>query len=89
MKGIILVGGSDIRLYPLTKVSHVWKKPHIPRYIWNANKHTRCSNNYGSYQFPKKLIPLIIDWYLEHEDWMNNVTSGAYQKHCYKMYKNR
>ncbi len=22
---------------------------------------TRCSNNYGPYQFPKKLIPLMIN----------------------------
>lgn len=28
---------------------------------------TRCSNNYGSYQFPEKLIPLIIYNALRHE----------------------
>ncbi|MCY6959561.1 dTDP-glucose 4,6-dehydratase [Clostridium brassicae] len=27
---------------------------------------TRCSNNYGSYQFPEKLIPLIINNYLNN-----------------------
>lgn len=27
---------------------------------------TRCSNNYGPYQFPEKLIPLMI-----HNAWMN------------------
>jgi dTDP-D-glucose 4,6-dehydratase len=21
-----------------------------------------------------------VDWYLENEDWMNNITSGDYQK---------
>jgi dTDP-glucose 4,6-dehydratase len=28
---------------------------------------TRCSNNYGPYQFPEKLIPLIITRALEHQ----------------------
>ena len=111
---------------------------------------TRCSNNYGPYQFPEELIPLMInnvkhhkqlpvygdgmqirdwlyvedhckaidmvaiggkigevynvgghnerpnifivktiDWYLENEEWMNRVTSGAYQSYYEEMYKNR
>lgn len=29
---------------------------------------TRCSNNYGPYQFPEKLIPLIINNTLKHND---------------------
>ena len=29
---------------------------------------TRCSNNYGAYQFPEKLIPLLISNCLKHED---------------------
>ncbi|MBU3198082.1 dTDP-glucose 4,6-dehydratase [Clostridium estertheticum] len=29
---------------------------------------TRCSNNYGAYQFPEKLIPLLINNCLNHED---------------------
>lgn len=29
---------------------------------------TRCSNNYGPYQFPEKLIPLIINNALKHKD---------------------
>lgn len=28
---------------------------------------TRCSNNYGSYQFPEKLIPLLINNCLQHK----------------------
>ncbi|MFZ5969496.1 MAG: dTDP-glucose 4,6-dehydratase [Bacillota bacterium] len=28
---------------------------------------TRCSNNYGAYQFPEKLIPLMIDHCLNHK----------------------
>ena len=30
---------------------------------------TRCSNNYGPYQFPEKLIPLMISNALEDEPW--------------------
>lgn len=29
---------------------------------------TRCSNNYGPYQFPEKLIPLLINNCLQHKD---------------------
>lgn len=34
-------------------------------------------------------IVKTIDWYLAHEDWMENVTSGNYQKYYDEMYKNR
>ena len=29
---------------------------------------TRCSNNYGPYQFPEKLIPLVFNNTLEHKN---------------------
>ena len=29
---------------------------------------TRCSNNYGPYQFPEKLIPLLINNCIQHKD---------------------
>ena len=106
---------------------------------------TNCSNNYGPYQFPEKLIPLFINnirhrkplpvygkgenvrdwlyvedharaidstklqkeldwepslqfeegiektvrWYLDNQEWMDNVTSGDYQKYYDSMYKGR
>ena len=34
-------------------------------------------------------IKRTIRWYLEHMDWMKNVTSGAYQEYYAKMYQNR
>ena len=34
-------------------------------------------------------IEKTINWYLEHEDWMKNVTSGDYQKYYAEMYKNK
>ena len=32
---------------------------------------------------------LIIDWYLDHEEWMEHITSGNYQKYYEEMYKNK
>jgi dTDP-glucose 4,6-dehydratase len=31
-------------------------------------------------------IELTIDWYLENEDWLNRVTSGAYQTYYDDLY---
>ena len=37
----------------------------------------------------EKGIVLTIDWYLEHEEWMEHITSGNYQKYYEEMYKNK
>ena len=37
----------------------------------------------------EKGIVLTIDWYLAHEEWMDHVTSGNYQKYYEEMYKNK
>jgi dTDP-glucose 4,6-dehydratase len=34
-------------------------------------------------------IELTIDWYLENEDWLNRVTSGAYQTYYEDLYGNK
>ena len=34
-------------------------------------------------------IVKTIDWYLANEEWMDRVTSGAYQQYYAEMYKNR
>ena len=34
-------------------------------------------------------IRLTIEWFFEHEDWMNNVTSGDYQKYYNEMYEEK
>lgn len=34
-------------------------------------------------------IKMTIDWYLQNKNWMENVTSGDYQKYYEKMYKGR
>ena len=50
---------------------------------------TKIRNDLGWYpETPfEKGIVLTIDWYLEHEEWMKNVTSGNYQKYYEEMYK--
>ena len=30
-----------------------------------------------------------VDWYLENEEWLNNVTSGAYRNYYEDQYQNR
>ena len=52
---------------------------------------TKIKNDLGWYpETPfEKGIVLTIDWYLQHEEWMNNVTSGNYQKYYQEMYKNK
>ncbi len=37
----------------------------------------------------EKGIVLTIDWYLENEEWMSNITSGDYQKYYEQMYKGK
>ena len=35
-------------------------RPRLARDLWPAGRASNCSNNYGPYHFPEKLIPLII-----------------------------
>ena len=32
---------------------------------------------------------VTIDWYLNHQEWMDHVTSGDYQNYYQDMYKNK
>ena len=34
-------------------------------------------------------IELTVRWYLDNQEWMNNITSGDYEKYYEEMYKNR
>ncbi|MCM1489666.1 MAG: dTDP-glucose 4,6-dehydratase [Muribaculum sp.] len=34
-------------------------------------------------------IEKTVRWYLDHQDWMDNITSGEYEKYYDDMYKNR
>lgn len=43
---------------------------------------TRCSNNYGPYQFPEKLIPLMISNALEGKNCRSTATAKTYVTGC-------
>ncbi len=34
-------------------------------------------------------LELTVDWYLENQEWMESVTSGAYQSYYQKQYEER
>ena len=43
---------------------------------------------YPETPFEKGII-LTIDWYLNHKEWMDHITSGNYQTYYEEMYKNK
>ena len=64
------------------------RKGHDLRYAIDSNK---LKNELGwepSLQFEEG-IEKTVRWYLDNQEWMDNVTSGAYQKYYESMYKNR
>lgn len=61
---------------------------HDRRYGIDPSKIKRDLGWYPETPFEKGIV-LTIDWYLEHEQWMDNITSGSYQDYYAKMYKNR
>lgn len=74
--------GSSEKLitYVKDRAGHDW------RYAIDASK---IENELGwkpSLQFEEG-ISKTIDWYLENEDWLNNVTSGDYKNYYTKTYK--
>lgn len=64
------------------------RKGHDRRYGIDPEK---IKNQLGWYpETPfEKGIELTINWYLENEAWMKNVTSGDYQKYYAEMYSNK
>ena len=64
------------------------RKGHDRRYGIDPEKIKRDLGWYPETPFEKGIV-LTINWYLENEDWMKNVTSGDYQKYYREMYKNR
>ena len=64
------------------------RKGHDLRYAIDS---TKLKNELGwepSLQFEEG-IEKTVRWYLDNQDWMDSVTSGAYQSYYYDMYKNR
>jgi dTDP-glucose 4,6-dehydratase len=61
---------------------------HDLRYAIDSSKLKRELGWEPSLQFEEG-IEKTVRWYLEHRDWMENVTSGEYQKYYESMYSNR
>lgn len=61
---------------------------HDLRYAIDATKLSKELGWKPSLQFEEGLSK-TIDWYLQNEDWLNDVTSGNYQKYYEKMYGDR
>lgn len=61
---------------------------HDMRYAIDASKLERDLGWAPSLQF-REGLEKTIDWYLQHEEWMDRITSGAYLEYYDKMYSNR
>jgi dTDP-glucose 4,6-dehydratase len=61
---------------------------HDMRYAIDSSKLQRELGWEPSLQFEEG-IEKTVRWYLDHQDWLDNVTSGDYQKYYDNMYKNR
>lgn len=61
---------------------------HDLRYAIDSSKLQKQLGWVPSLQFEEG-IEKTIDWYLENQAWLDNVTSGTYQKYYEEMYKNR
>lgn len=61
---------------------------HDLRYAIDSSKLKRELGWEPSLQFEEG-IEKTIDWYLENEDWLNNVTSGEYQNYYERQYTKR
>ena len=61
---------------------------HDLRYAIDSRKLQRELGWEPSLQFEEG-IRKTVKWYLDNQDWLDNVTSGDYQKYYEQMYKNR
>ena len=51
----------------------------LKRVNWAGNP--RCNSRRG--------IEKTVRWYLDNQEWMDNITSGEYEKYYEEMYRNR
>ena len=67
-------------------ITYVKDRPgHDLRYAIDANKLNKELGWKPSVTFEEGL-EITIDWYLNNQDWLDSVTSGAYEKYYEKMY---
>ena len=64
------------------------RKGHDMRYAIDSRKLQRELGWEPSLQFEEG-IEKTVRWYLDHQDWLDNVTSGDYQKYYDQMYSNK
>jgi dTDP-glucose 4,6-dehydratase len=70
-------------------ITYVKDRPgHDRRYAIDATKLNKELGWSPSVTFEEGLAE-TIDWYLNNEDWLTNVTSGTYQQYYNEMYTNR
>ena len=63
-------------------------KGHDIRYAIDSRKLQKELGWEPSLQFAEG-IEKMVKWYLENQEWMDQVTSGKYQKYYDNMYKDR
>ena len=61
---------------------------HDMRYAIDSRKLQRELGWEPSLQFEEG-IEKTVQWYLDHQDWTDHITSGAYQTYYEDMYGNR
>ena len=67
-------------------ITYVKDRPgHDRRYAIDATKINKELGWKPSVTFEEGLSQ-TIDWYLQNEEWLKHVTSGAYQRYYVKMY---
>lgn len=70
-------------------ITYVKDRPgHDRRYAIDASKLNKTLGWKPTVTFEEGLA-LTIDWYLENNEWLDNVTSGTYQNYYESMYANR
>jgi dTDP-glucose 4,6-dehydratase len=70
-------------------ISFVKDRPgHDLRYAIDATKLNKELGWTPSLQFEEGLEK-TVDWYLQHQDWVKQVTSGDYQKYYNEQYNKR
>ena len=71
---------------PESLIQHVKDRPgHDRRYALDSTK-LRNELGWKPRVTLKQGIPLTVQWYLDHQDWLRHVKSGAYQEYYRKHY---
>jgi dTDP-glucose 4,6-dehydratase len=71
---------------PESLIKYVTDRPgHDRRYAIDASKIERELGWKPKHDFPSGL-QRTIDWYLQHRDWWQRITSGEYQKYYQAQY---